>query len=146
MKTMHVAVAVALLCAMPTTFAQTPQSAAWAPQAHHENGVTWVSGGIGKDEADAMRALASRYDLRLVMAEAQKPRAAYLADIAVKITDANGKKVLDIRSKGPLLFLKLPPGRYTVSADVAGRTLTRAFTVKEGISRQAALIWPAGTA
>ncbi len=61
----------------------------------------WISGGIGKAEADAMRGVASGYNLRLVFAEAQKSHAAFLSDVAVEISDAKGSTVLEIRT-GPL--------------------------------------------
>jgi len=145
MKTRRLALAIAMMCASSATFAAQAQSDDWLPKAHQKDGVSWISGGVGKEEVNAMHAVASRYNLRLIMAEAQKPRDAFLGDVSVKITGPKGN-VLDIRTDGPLLYVKLPPGRYTVSAEVAGHTLTRTLTVKAKASMQAALIWPEGTA
>jgi len=89
-----------------------------------------------------MRGVASRYNVRLVMAVARKPHAAFLGAVPVKITDAKGRVVLDIKTDGPLLFLKLPPGRYTVSANVAGHVLSKSLQAKDRRSLQIALIWP----
>jgi hypothetical protein len=44
----------------------------------------------------------------------------YLADIKVEIKDKNGKLVLDAVVQGPFLLAKMPPGRYSVSADNDG--------------------------
>src|SRR6185436_9997522 len=101
----------------------------YLPVEQHAGPIAWINGGVGKDQADAMRAAAPRYNLRLVLAQARKPRAAFLYDVTVKISDAKGTAVLEGRS-GPFLFVKLPAGRYTVSAEIAGRTITRSVLVK----------------
>ena len=101
-----------------------------------------MSGGIGKDQADAMRAIAPRYNVRLIMAQARKPSAAFLAAVPVTITDAKGRVLLNIKTDGPFLFLQLPPGRYSVKGEVAGQVLSRSFSVKSKGAQQIALIWP----
>jgi hypothetical protein len=142
MNTINLALAVALASALSSSTLTWAQSKVPFPREHHKGAVTWISGGIGKDEADAMRGVASRYNVRLVMAVARKPHAAFLGAVPVKITDAKGRVVLDIKTDGPLLFLKLPPGRYTVSANVAGHVLSKSLQAKDRRSLQIALIWP----
>ena len=141
MKMMQVVMGIAVVTALQTAQAAQPESGVLLPQVHHRNGITWMSGGIGQAEAGAMRNEASRYDLRLVLAEARKPRAAFLGQATVKITDAAGK-VVSIRTDGPLLFLKLPPGHYSVMAEVEGHRLTRSVTVNPEAPVQATLLWP----
>ena len=142
MRTIRFALAVAIasaLCTPPQTFAE---SEATLPRERHRGAVTWISGGIGKAQADAMRGIASRYNVRLVMAQARRPRAAFVALVPVKIRDAKGRVVLDIRTDGPFLFLKLPPGRYAVRAVFAGHALSKSLQVKRKGSVEATLIWP----
>jgi len=126
------------LCTLPVAWAQSEN---YLPKEQHAKAVAWVSGGIGKAEADAMRGVAKGYNLRLVFAEAQQTYAAFVADVAVKISDAKGGTVLQIRS-GPLLFLKLPAGRYSVSAKVANQTITKSVRVRDKVPKEITLIWP----
>jgi hypothetical protein len=142
MRTMRFTLAIAIACALsapPPTFAESEVT---LPRERHRGAVTWISGGIGKAQADAMRGIASRYDVRLVMAQARKPRAAFLALVPVKIRDAKGRMVLDIQTEGPFLFLKLPPGRYTVSAVFADHVVSKSLRVRRGASVETTLIWP----
>lgn len=76
------------------------------------------------------------------MAEARKPSAAFLASVPVTITDDTGRAILRIKTDGPFLFLHLPPGRYSVKAEVAGRVLSRSFSVWSKGAQQISLIWP----
>ena len=88
-----------------------------------------------------MRGVAKGYNLRLVFAEAQETYTAFVADVTVKISDAKGGTVLQIRS-GPLLFLKLPAGRYSVNAKLAGLTITKSVRVRDKVPKEITLIWP----
>ena len=142
MNTMNLALAIALASALSTSTHTWAQSKAPLPREQHKGAVTWISGGVGKDERDAMRQVASRYNVRLVMAVARKPSAAFLGDVPVKISDGKGHAVLYIKTDGPLLFLKLPAGRYTVTAEVAGHVLNKSLRAKKGGSLDISLIWP----
>jgi hypothetical protein len=134
--------ALALACMLCASLAVWSATAASLPKEHHRGALRWMSGGVGKDQADAMRAVASRYNVLLVMAEAREPSAAFLAAVPVSIGDAKGHVLLRIKSAGPLLFLHLPPDRYKVKAKVAGRTLSKSFAVKSKGTQQITLIWP----
>lgn len=95
------------------------------PAVQSQNGITFVTGGIGKPEATAMKAAAKRYDLMLVFADRGGH---YLADVKVKIEDREGNTVLDIVSD-PILLANLPAGRYTVRADMGGKLLVKTVSL-----------------
>src|SRR5438067_9542230 len=72
-----------------------------------------MNGGIGKDEAARMRAAERNYSLALQFSERRDNE--FVAGAAVKIVDAHGRIMLFRRDAGPILLVKLAPGRYTVS-------------------------------
>ena len=74
----------------------------------------YVSGGIALGEREALER--RRADFSLWIATAAKKSGSYLADVRIKIADAAGKAVLDVRLDGPWLLVDLKPGRYTVDA------------------------------
>ena len=141
MYMMRIALAASLAAVLFASLITWAQSDNYLPKEQHANGIAWISGGIGKEEADAMRDVASGYNLRLVFGEAQKSHTAFLSAVAVKITDAKGSTLLKMRS-GPLLFLKLPSGHYGVTAEKAGRTITKSVRLKDKVPQEIALIWP----
>jgi hypothetical protein len=77
------------------------------------NGIEYVSGGIGKDEAQAMKALAPRYNLRITFA---LTGGEYLSDVSVTLTSERGAELLKARTHGPFIFFRIPPGRYRIAA------------------------------
>jgi len=89
--------------------------------------VSYVSGGVGVSERQALDQVKSQYNLHLLFAYGKS--GAYLADVRVKITKASGGEVLDGVSAGPYFYARLPAGHYRVSADNAGQMQTKSVTV-----------------
>ncbi|APR34798.1 hypothetical protein [Paraburkholderia sp. SOS3] len=105
MRILHLLAVCCFLAAIPA-FAQTPL----APV--ERNGVTYITGGVGEDEAHAFRQAAPRYNLRLTFAS---KTGQYLSDVDVRISSGE-RTVLAVRTDGPFLFVRLPAGSYRVSA------------------------------
>jgi hypothetical protein len=102
----------------------------------------FISGGIGKDESEAILRAGKEWPLTLELAQGAQPRAEYISDVQVKITDTKGNVVLDIDSAGPYLLVKLPPGKYVLDAVYNSVTLHRKLDVGAGSGKKISLIWP----
>jgi hypothetical protein len=114
---------------------ETSAQAGLLPQEHAQGAVTYLSGGIGIDEADLMRQAATEYPLTIELATASGgPRDAYISDAQVDIHDGNGKPVLSTTAEGPIMLLRLPSGTYTV--DVGWRGTQKRKTVAVGGERR----------
>jgi hypothetical protein len=111
------------------------------PASKTENGITYVSGGIGEEEAVAMKTAAKHYDLMLTFAE--RGTGAYLADVKVKVNDQQGKTVLNTVSDGPIFLAKLPDGKYTIEVNENGKSLTRIVRVNHKHHDRLTFYWPA---
>lgn len=118
----------ALVAAVPPALAQ----AVPATQA------AFVSGGVGDDSAARMAAVDREYNLKLLFAARDGH---YLADVAVMIKTEAGGNVLATISEGPFLFVKLPAGKYQVTADYAGNAQTRSTTIAASGRRELVFRW-----
>lgn len=88
--------------------------------------VTYVSGGVGEESIEQLRSIAGDFNLKLVFA---LKSGEFLAGVEVAIADAAGKPLLQVSSDGPWLLVKLPAGRYKISATYTGNALTRNVAV-----------------
>lgn len=116
-------------------------SAAALPPEKTQGSITYLTGGIGKDEATAVKHAESRYPLSLEFVQHAMPRDEFLASVDVTIKDRAGKTTLKTTSDGPFLLAKMPAGRYTVIAEVKGKTLTRHFTLAPNRRERLVLVW-----
>jgi len=111
--------------------ATDPSSA--LPAMQQQGQVEYLTGGFGREESRAIQAASSRFPLALTFATAQ---GAYLANVRVTISNAQGT-VLDTPSAGPYLLVKLPAGRYKISASLNDKEQSRQVTVPaRGTARQ----------
>lgn len=99
--------------------------AGWLPPAgslriQTDQGIRYVSGGIGLSERDELRALSGQFNLQLMFA--MQGSGDYLADIQVRILDSHGAAILNATSQGPYFLTQLPTGNYTVEVSALGQT------------------------
>lgn len=102
----------------------------------HE-GIPFASGGIGESERIALQEMQGNYNLRLLTAAIRTGQ--YLADVNIRITSVDGKRVyLEHRMDGPWLMVRLPQGQFAVFATFqrdesnGGQQLKRVFTIPPG--------------
>jgi len=100
--------------------------------------VLYVSGGIGDDELDAMKAQASQYNFRMINSDRTGH---YAADTEVMIQGRDGGEVLHLQDAGPLLYVRLPPGSYKVTASNSGQQQAKNIKVSASMPTNVHLIW-----
>lgn len=97
-----------------------------APQTY--SGIQVIHGGVDSDQADAIKRLQSRYNLRLEISG--KGGAYYVAD---KLKVMRGSEVIvEIPQAGPWVLMNVPPGRYTLLGDFGGTEVQRSVVVPSG--------------
>jgi hypothetical protein len=131
--------------------ASTALCSAWAgdlPPVKTQGAVTYLSGGIGKDEAKAVEAAAPKWPavLEFVVKDKRSTDDAFLANVSVQILDPSHRTVLATVSDGPFVLARLQPGRYEVKATADGKTLTRALHVAATGSTREVFVWPGRSA
>jgi len=94
--------------------------------------VPYLNGGVGEEEVQFIKQTMKDYTLRFAFSRAGTPRAEYVANVAVTITDAKGTNLFELAAAGPYLLLKLPPGRYSVTATYENQTVTRPVVAGKG--------------
>ena len=86
----------------------------------------WMSGGIGDEALQEMRKAASGYNVHVLFTDRQ---GSYLANVAFSVVGRNNQTTYTGVSDGPLLYLRLPPGAYRVSAKIDDAWQTRPIRV-----------------
>ena len=111
------------------------------PAAQKAGEVTYIMGGIGQTEADAIKHAAKYYPLELEFLLKAKPKAEYLSNVQVRIKDAHDKMVLNVNADGPYLLAKVPAGKYTISAERNGKVEHRQIEISATDHRRVVFEW-----
>ncbi|WJF91447.1 carboxypeptidase regulatory-like domain-containing protein [Paraburkholderia bonniea] len=96
------------------------------PQIQQQGNVSFVSGGVGQDESNALQQAQNQWPLSLRFTG---PGADFLSEVKVKINDAHGAEILNATADGPYMLVRLLPGRYTVHAAYKGHDQSRVITI-----------------
>ncbi|WP_455922458.1 hypothetical protein [Pseudomonas putida] len=102
-------------------------------QQQQQNGINYVSGGIGVDESCAIQQMRG-YNLHITFSAG--PDNKYESGIKVAIQGAQGREVLSVDDVGPILLTQLPAGKYVIVAQLDGREMRSTVDLSTG-KRQA---------
>jgi hypothetical protein len=111
------------------------------PAAHKQGEISYVMGGVGQPEANAIKHAARRYPLELQFVLKAKPKDEFLSAVKVRINDAHEKTVLDVTADGPYLLAKMPAGKYTISAEHDGKVENRKVEIAAREHRRVVFEW-----
>ncbi|MEI6002863.1 carboxypeptidase regulatory-like domain-containing protein [Paraburkholderia bengalensis] len=114
-------------------------SGAGEPPVARSHGITYVTGGVGVDEAAAMRAMAARYSMRVRFSASDGE---FVSDVAVRLLSSDGRLIFTAISDGPYLFAQLPPGRYRLLATLNGFERSRRVDVPRRGGITVSVTWP----
>lgn len=110
-------------------------------ESYSDSDITYVTGGIGDDERELIESSRDDYNLQLSNA---RPNGDFVGEVRVVIRrqeKQGAREVLNTYS-GPLLYARLPAGRYQLEATLGERKILRSLTIgRKGAPAILRLIW-----
>jgi hypothetical protein len=112
------------------------------PDAKVSQGIEYISGGIGSEESDALLALGKKWPLVLEFSQDHPQRPLWVADVTVKIMDQKKKVIFEALSEGPIMLLKINPGKYDAEYSFEGKVLKRSLVIEDTKFQKQSVVWP----
>jgi hypothetical protein len=112
------------------------------PDAKVSQGIEYISGGIGSEESDALLALGKKWPLVLEFSQDHPQRPLWVADVTVKIMDQKKKVIFEALSEGPIMLLKINPGKYDAEYSFEGKVLKRSLVIEDAKFQKQSVVWP----
>ncbi|KJK06273.1 MULTISPECIES: hypothetical protein [Pseudomonas] len=107
-------------------------------QPQQQNGISYVTGGIGQDESRAIQQVQG-YNLQLTFSSGSQNK--YVPDVDLMIQGVQGQILLRLNQVGPMVQVKLPPGKYNLIASRNGEQQVGAVNVVPGQTEKVNLHW-----
>lgn len=111
------------------------------PVARQCGSITFISGGIGTEESEALKNEVPKHSLALLFSIRIGTRSAYNANVRVTILGTQEQPVLDVISDGPYFLADLPAGQYVIAASSGSVTKKQAITIHPGEHRFLGFEW-----
>lgn len=102
-------------------------------------GESIACGGVGVEERSALREREGGVALRLLFVTAK--RGGWLADAEVAVFDVRGTQRLRTRADGPICHVRLPGGRYRITAALGGATRAASVQVPDNPVRPQQIVF-----
>ncbi len=128
-----------LFCISPVSI--SPAFAAGGNVLTTADGIKYITGGIGEEEAAAMRGMAKDFTLNLVFSERGGGK---ITGINAVIFNDQGQRVFYIKDAKPLVYVNLPAGKYRVLATYEGEKQGFVVTLENGVNKKLILNWKSG--
>jgi len=111
------------------------------PKVQTQGDITYISGGIGEDEAAAMKAESKSWPLSIEFSEYLVSQDLWVAQVHLRILDSKGKAQFEATVDGPMFLGKLPPGNYELLATYEGVTQSRKIQIVDGKPLHLSMNW-----
>jgi hypothetical protein len=114
---------------------------AWAEdvlEVHHAGAISYIAGGIGEDEMNALAAAKQDYNLHIMNAD---KTGHFSGDVRIVISDLKSHVLLDT-SDGPLFYANLPKGKYIVEGFSEQHHNSKHVTITSSKPTRVHFVWP----
>jgi hypothetical protein len=129
------ALGIAILCTVaPLVQAQEPSVAV-----ESVGSITFMSGGIGKDQQNFMREAGKDFNLRFGFSERKDNE--FIVGTELLIADMQGNPVFALPHAGPMVNVDLPDGKYRITANYQGQNETRLITLRREAGQDIHFHW-----
>lgn len=112
------------------------------PGSKDYNNITYITGGFGLDESNAIKAAMPEYSAVFTFVSSDKGRSVYVSKVQLVIRDNNDYTVFNAESDGPFLLAQIPSGKYMVHATYKNKTLSRSINITQNKSNRIIFDWP----
>jgi hypothetical protein len=111
------------------------------PNTKYSQGISYITGGVGQSEADAILAEAKEWPVVLELSQIENGRGIWIAGVSIKAMNTKKRLIFDALADGPYMLINFAPGDYVIEADYKGVTQKRILSIKADSSQKISLFW-----
>jgi hypothetical protein len=111
------------------------------PNTQYSQGISYISGGVGEEESQAILAEAKQWPILLELSQLENGRGVWIFGAKIKILNAQNQVVFDAQADGPYMLVNLPVGDYLLEGSYQGVVQKRSVTVKTESPQKINLFW-----
>jgi hypothetical protein len=111
------------------------------PDTQYSQGISFITGGVGKEETEAILGEAKQWPITLELSQIENGRGVWIFGATIKVLNAKKQIIFDAQADGPYMLINLVPSEYVINATYEGVIQTRAVSIKADSSQKISLFW-----
>lgn len=100
------------------------------PDTQYSQGISYVSGGVGEGEAQAIVSEVKQWPLFLELSQLENGRGVWIFGAQIQILNSQKKIVFDAQADGPYMLINLPQGDYLIEARYQNTIQKKAVSIQ----------------
>jgi hypothetical protein len=111
------------------------------PETQKSQGISYITGGVGEEEAVAILAEAKQWPLLIETSQLENGRGVWIFGANIKIMSNTKQAIFDAQADGPYMLVNLEPGDYMIEATYQGVVQKRALSIKSSSQQKMSIFW-----
>ena len=111
------------------------------PGTQYSQGISYISGGVGEEESQAILAEAKQWPILVELSQLENGRGVWIFGAKIKVLNANNQVIFDAHADGPYMLINLPAGDYLLEGTYQGVVQKRVIAIKTALPQKTKLFW-----
>ncbi len=111
------------------------------PGTQYFQGISYISGGVGEEESQAILAEAKQWPILVELSQLENGRGVWIFGAKIKVLNANNQVIFDAHADGPYMLINLPAGDYLLEGTYQGVVQKRVIAIKTALPQKTKLFW-----
>lgn len=111
------------------------------PDTQYSQGISYISGGVGEEESQAILSEAKQWPLLLELSQLENGRGVWIFGAKIKILNSQNQVIFDAQADGPYILINLNAGQYQIEASYQGLTQKRSVRIQASAPQKLAIFW-----
>ena len=111
------------------------------PDTQYSQGISYISGGVGEEESQAILTESKQWPLLLELSQLENGRGVWIFGAKIKILNAMNQVIFDAQADGPYILINLTAGQYQIEASYQGSIQKKSVLIQGSGLQKLAIFW-----
>ena len=111
------------------------------PDTQYSQGISYISGGVGEGESEAILTESKQWPLLLELSQLENGRGVWIFGAKIKILNTMNQVIFDAQADGPYILINLTAGQYQIEASYQGSIQKKSVLIQGSGLQKLAIFW-----
>jgi hypothetical protein len=111
------------------------------PDTQYSQGISYISGGVGEGESQAILTESKQWPLLLELSQLENGRGVWIFGAKIKVLNTKNQVIFDAQADGPYMLINLTAGQYQIEASYQGSIQKKSVLIQASGPQKLAIFW-----
>lgn len=111
------------------------------PDTQYSQGISYISGGVGEGESEAILTESKQWPLLLELSQLENGRGVWIFGAKIKVLNTKNQVIFDAQADGPYMLINLTAGQYQIEASYQGSIQKKSVLIQGSGPQKLAIFW-----